>query len=149
MDMDAPDSPEDEDRWYKERRQEVIAYLDNAKLTRGAVGDEAAWGLVPHISIWAVESAKSPGWVGWWVVCGDCPTDYVTCDGDRTPRTALRRFASRWREAATLLAQGRQHAEFTVGNPNEARNLAPILAARAEALSAIADDDDAWGDLGI
>jgi hypothetical protein len=63
-----------------------------------------------------VESAKSPGWVGRWVICGDCPTDYVTCSGDRTPRSAIEAITARWREASASLAKGEQHPDFAVGD---------------------------------
>ena len=94
--------------------------------------------------MWAIESGTVRGWVGWWVVCGDCPTDYVTCTGDRTARSAIEMIAARWREATALLKNGKQHPQFTVGTPEAARELAPLLEARAELLEQFALDDSIW-----
>src|SRR5712672_2584609 len=99
IDAEAPDSDAEEGRWCAARRLHVLDYLQSALVAHGRVGEDPAWYLCPYVSLWAVESMKAPGWVGWWVIAGDCPTDIVTCDGDRTPRSALRDFASRWREA--------------------------------------------------
>jgi hypothetical protein len=110
----------------------------------GDIGEVPAWVLFPHISLWAVESGKAPGWVGWWVICGDCPTDYVGCTGDRTPRSAIGDFAKRWRIIAATLLRSESHPDFGVGNPDNARELAPILSARAKFLEGIAADDGVW-----
>jgi hypothetical protein len=143
-DADVPGSKSKEATWRSERRRQVVDYLDGANLAYGSVGESPAWFLFPYVSIWAVESVKNPGWVGWWIICGDCPTDYVTCRGDRTPRAAMRDFASRWRAAVPYLSRGEQHPDFVVGRPGEAKNLAPLLAERAQALEAFAADEDIW-----
>lgn len=96
------------------------------------------------MSVWAIESGTVPGWVGWWVICGDCPTNYVTCTSDRTPRSAIEMIAARWREAAALLKNGKQHPQFIVGKAEAARELAPLLAARAELFEQFALDDSIW-----
>jgi hypothetical protein len=113
--------------------------------THGEIGEVPAWAVFRHISIWAVERGKAPGKVGWWVICGDCPTDYVECTGDRTPRAAGEEFAEQWRSSAAAMMNDEQHPDFVVGSPASARELAPILAARAEVLLSAALDDSAWG----
>ena len=139
-----PGTSDEEQRWCVDRRREVIDYLDGANLAHGGVGEAPAWSLHPYLSVWAVHSLQSPERVGWWAICGDCPTDYVACAGDRTPRTALREIAAQWRTAAPFLARGEQHPDFVVGRPDHARELAPMLAARAEALEILAADDGLW-----
>jgi len=126
---------EEEEMWCDARRAQVVEYLSLQDLTYGAVGDVPAWRVFPYVSLWAVESGAYPGQVGWWVICGDCPTDYVTCEGERTPRSAVRAFAARWLEAADFLEKGEQHPDFQVGEPEEARSLAPMLRARAKVLA--------------
>ena len=66
----------DEERWCERERERVIAYLKHQRLYHGAVGEWPAWSVHPHVAVWAVESVVRPGWVGWWVISGDLPTDY-------------------------------------------------------------------------
>src|SRR3569833_2243658 len=106
------DETDDEYQWCAERRREALEYLDRQRVEHGQLGESPAWHVYPHLSLWAVESAQSPGRVGWWLICGDCPTDYVTCSGDRTPRSGIDAIAARWREASALLARGEQHPDF-------------------------------------
>jgi hypothetical protein len=42
------------------------------------------------------------------------------------------------------MINGGQHPDFVVGNPAGARELAPMLAARAEFLRVVALDDGVW-----
>jgi len=146
MSNDTSDPPDAaaEDVWISERRLEAIDYLRRQEVKHEALHDWPAWHIYPYVSVWAIESGTAPGWVGWWVICGDCPTDYVTCTGDRTPRSAIEMIAARWREAATLLKDGKQHPKFTVGTAEAARELAPLLAARAELFEQFALDDSTW-----
>jgi Domain of unknown function (DUF4826) len=112
----------------------VAAYLHRTGVVHGAVGQVPAWEVFPVVSVWAIESARAPGWVGWWVIAGDCPTDYVSCTGDRTPRSAIEQISARWREVAEVLGRGEQHPDFLVGSADAATDLATLLAARSEIL---------------
>jgi hypothetical protein len=140
-----PNQPDaEEKRWCSDLRRQVTDYMARTGVHHGEIGEVPAWAVFPYISIWAVESGEVPGNVGWWVICGDCPTDYVTCTGDRTPRAAVEAFAERWEKAATAMINGGLHPDFVVGNPASARELAPMSAARAEFLRAVALDDGVW-----
>jgi hypothetical protein len=75
------------------------------------------------------------------VICGDCPTDYVTCTGDRTPRSAVEELS---RAAAAAMLKDEPLPDFSVGNPQNAGELAPLLARRAELLAEWALDDSLW-----
>jgi hypothetical protein len=55
-------------------------------------------------------------------------------------------IAERWGKVAVAMMNGEQHPDFVVGNPAEARELAPMLAARAEVLRLAALDDSVWDD---
>jgi hypothetical protein len=136
----------EEERWCSDLRRQVTDYMAHTGVHHGEIGEVPAWDVFPHISIWAVEGGKAPGNVGWWVICGDCPTDYVVCTGDRTPRGAVESFAERWGKAAVAMMNGEQYPDFVVGNPADARELAPMLAARAEVLRLAALDDSVWND---
>ena len=138
------DDPVVEERWCSERRNEVAAYLTAERVTHGQIGEWPAWHLAPHISIWAIESQAKPGWVGWWAICGDLPTDYVSSAAIKHPRDAMLAFAHRWRTAADLMASGQSLPDFSVGSPAEWPSLAPMLASRAELLQDMATDTGLW-----
>ena len=138
------DDPEVAQRWLDERRAEVIAYLQGQRVEHGQVGDGPAWYLPPMVSIWAIESRQRPGWLGWWAICGDLPTDYVSADTIKHPREALRAIAERWSSAARDMAADRETPGFTVGPRAEWPRLAPMLASRAEALEGMASDPELW-----
>jgi len=130
--------------WASTLRLRVGEYLVRQGISHGRIGDAPAWSVFPCVSIWAVESSVSPGWVGWWVICGDCPTDYTTCTGDRTPRAAVEDFSSRWRALSEAMRRGESSADFTVGDSENSRELAPLLESRAQLLANWALDDTLW-----
>src|SRR4249919_488356 len=138
------DDPAVEERWCSERRSEVAVYLARERVTHGQIGEWPAWHLVPHVSIWAIESKANPGWVGWWAICGDLPTDYVSASSIKHPRDAVLAFAHRWRATAALMAAGQSSPEFSVGSPAEWPTLGPMLASRAELLQDMASDVGLW-----
>lgn len=141
-----PEQPDEvvEEAWCESQRQNVIEYLSRERLQHGKVGEWPAWHVYPHVSVWAIESVVQPGWVGWWAISGDVPTDCITCGSERTPRAAVREFGLRWKEAAAAMAEGRKLEEFTIGVPEHAPTLGPLLASRARTLLDWADDDEIW-----
>jgi hypothetical protein len=141
------DDPDVEERWCNERRSAVIAYLAQQHLVHGAVGEWPAWHVAPYVSIWAIESACKPGWVGWWVISGDLPTDYVSADAIKHPREAMRAIAVRWQGAAVLMAQGTGPPGVAIGSPNDWPSLAPLLESRAKLLQEWAGDESLWSRL--
>lgn len=133
--------------WCDSQRRGVVAYLDRQRLAHGEVGEWPAWDVYPHAALWAVESLKRPGFVGWWAISGDdVPNDYVTCGPQRHPREALREIGNRWLAAATALLDGRQPEGFTLALPGALpqADLAPLLSLRGGMLLSFADDDDMW-----
>ena len=144
MDESGTDANDPREKWCAERRQQVLDYLDAAQLVRGDLADIPAWLIYPYVSLWAVESHRTPGYIGWWVICGDCPTDYVTATPDQSARSGLRAIAAQWQSAVAYLERGEQHPDFTMGDAGDARTLSPLLEARAAALIKLADDDELW-----
>jgi hypothetical protein len=136
-----------EERWCNERRSAVIEYLQQQHLVHGTVGEWPAWHVAPYVSIWAIESTSKPGWVGWWVISGDLPTDYVSANAIKHPRDAIQAIAARWQNAAVLMAQGAGAPGFTIGSPNDWPSLAPLLESRAKLLQEWAGDERLWSDL--
>jgi hypothetical protein len=97
----------EEEAWCKSERDRVTAYQENEGLSHVGVGDWPAWHLSPYVAVWAIESVKNPGWVGWWAISGDLPTDYTTCGPERHPREGIRDIAARWKHAAECWAEKR------------------------------------------
>jgi len=141
------DDPDVEERWCNDRQSEVAAYLDRERVLHGRIGEWPAWHVAPYVSVWAIESKANPGWVGWWVICGDLPTDYVSAEHIKHPRDAVRAFSVRWRDAAEGMARGEAPANFSVGSQSDWPALTPLLSARATLLQDWAEDPEVWGDL--
>jgi hypothetical protein len=141
------DDPTVEAQWCADQRAEVTAYLHRERVDHGQLGEWPAWHVAPHVSVWAIASKKSPGWVGWWVICGDLPTDYVSAKTIKHPREAVRAIAEEWREQARLMANADSHPDTRIGRPEDRASLAPLLAARAAKLLELVDDDSVWADV--
>ena len=141
------DNPEVEELWCNERRSDVVAYLHQERLVHGQVGEWPAWHLAPYISIWAIDSKTNPGWVGWWAVAGDLPTDYISAGVIRHPRDAMQAIAARWHTAAEDMARGNASPDFSIGAPADWQALAPQLTSRAELLQSWAADSELWSNL--
>lgn len=140
------DDPTIEKQWCAERQAEVADYLRHEAVTYGRVGEWPAWHLAPYISVWAVESASRPNWLGFWVLCGDLPTDYVSAETIKHPRDAIRAIAQRWLEASSVMAQGKRPEFLNVGAIEDAKELAPMLESRASLLMDWVNDEELWED---
>jgi hypothetical protein len=141
------DNPAVEEQWCETIRGQVSEYLAREGVVHGRVGEWPAWYVAPYVSIWAIESRLKPDAIGWWAICGDLPTDYISADKIHHPRDAMRAIADRWRNAAELMACGKSPADFMVGSPPEWPNLAPLLASRAMLLLKWVNDSDIWNEL--
>jgi type II secretory pathway component PulL len=135
---------EEDAAWYAMQRQKVLNYLAEQGFVHLNIGEWPAWHVAPIVSVWAVESVKQPGWVGWWAISGDCPTDYVTCGGERNPRQALRDLGRRWLEGAEQWAAGERASDWGLRTENLEQELAPMLASRAQLLLDWAANDRNW-----
>ncbi len=135
------DDPEIEASWISGTRSRVGEYLSRQALKYGPVGDWPAWHVAPVVSVWAVQSLNCRG-VGWWVITGDLPTDYVHAAGIESPREAVAAFACRWADYVAACGEGRPPAEYTIGDGSD--ELLPPLESRARALQEWASDDELW-----
>lgn len=138
------DDPAVEEKWCADQRTQVAAYLAKEKVVHGEIREWPAWHIAPIVSVWAIESKKSPGWVGWWVISGDLPCDYVSADEIKHPRDAVRAIAESWLEQSELMARGETGANVSIGPPEEWSSLAPMLSGRASSLLEMVNDDDVW-----
>ena len=142
--MSSEEDREFEEKWHAERRVEAIEYLEREGVLHKRVADQPAWSVAPYVSLWAVESSAIPDTVGWWVICGDLPSDYVSASAARTPREALRAISILWAEAAEYMQRGEAHPTFRIGSGERADELAPLLASRAALLLDWVDDAELW-----
>jgi len=142
------DNPEIEEAWCDERRAEVTDYLRSQGVVSGRIGEWPAWHIAPYVSVWAVESGETAGAIGWWVISGDLPTDYISGREADDPRQAVGMFARRWNEAAEDMCAGRSAPHVKIGRTSHERStLAPLLKSRAALLADWAERDDLWADL--
>jgi hypothetical protein len=139
------DDPKVEEQWCGDRRVEVARYLAGEGVAHGRIGEWPAWHVAPCVSVWAIESKVRPGAVGWWVICGDLPTDYVSAAEIKDPRKALQAFADRWQEYREAVRSGAPPPEFTLdGADRSPVDLTRLLEKRAKFLSGLAGDDSVW-----
>ncbi len=134
----------EEAAWNEARREDAVYYLHKQGLKHGGVAATPEWSLPPYVSVWAVGSLKAPGSVGWWVICGDLPTDYCSSANCRDARSAVRFIAESWKAAAASIRPRDQ----TIADSGLPVSLAPLLASRAELLLEWTDDPDIWEDMG-
>ncbi len=137
------DDPAVEERWCSERRQIISEYLSKKGLSHGEIGEWPAWHLTPYVSLWAVESLKAPGHVGWWVICGDLPTDYLSAETVKHPRAAMLAFTKSWKDVASGVRKGEPLLELSLGPPDPEH--AASLENRSDLLRRVAEDDSVWG----
>jgi hypothetical protein len=140
----SPTEPADDIAWCEARRAEVIAYLERTGLAHGRVGDGPAFFVRPYASIWAVESRDRPEWIGYWVICGDLPTDALPAHDLATPRDAMRAFGKRWVLHGSELDRGVVHPAWQHLPDEQLPKFTATLKSRGAALQVWADDDTSW-----
>jgi hypothetical protein len=140
------DDPGVEEHWCAGCRRTVTEYLAKEGLDHGEVGSWPAWHVVPYVSIWAVESLLAPGYVGWWAICGDLPTDYLSSATIKHPRKAMLAFADTWKEVAEYMHKGMPHPHMSIGPSEPSPELISLLEERSDVLRRFAEDDSLWGD---
>ena len=59
--------------WVVSQRAHVEDYLRAQGIRDPNVGPWPAFEIAPVFAIWAVESKKVGGKIGWWAFSGDCP----------------------------------------------------------------------------
>ncbi len=139
------DDPTVKEQWCADRRAEVERYLASEAVEHGQVGEWPAWHVAPYVSVWAIESKIKPGWVGWWVICGDLPTDYVSAGKINHPRKALQAIADRWRRYCESVRSGSKTTEMSIGDSmGTPPDLLPLLEIRATMLASWAQDGSIW-----
>lgn len=139
--------PNDEDSWIQAQRKDAVGYLRRQRVKASRrVGKYPAFHVHPYLALWAVESKRSPGSIGWWAITGDLPTDYISSSEGRHPRDALRAFARHWKELSKFMLRGEAHPDCRIGTPREWPELGDLLRRRARIIQRYADDDGIWSE---
>ena len=139
------DDPAVQEHWCDECRRTVTEYLAKENVDHGEVGSWPAWHVAPYVSIWAVESLLAPGYVGWWVICGDLPTNYLSAATIKHPRKAMLAFADTWKQVAECMVKGVPHPSIRIGPTAQNPELASLLEKRSDVLRQFAQNDSLWG----
>lgn len=135
---------DDEDSWIEAQRKHAEEHLRGQQVDHIGIGEYPAFHVHPYLALWAVQSKRSPGWIGWWVITGDLPADYISSSEGRHPRDALRAFARHWQEVSEFMLRGQKHPDYRIGTPDQWPKLGDLLQRRAQILSRHADDDEFW-----
>lgn len=130
-----------EEIWLAVERLKVLDYLAEMGCRHAGVAEWPAFHIEPDFALWAVQSTKHDGRIGWWAISGDVPTDYMTSTDGESPQEALRHFSRQWADVAEHLRSGREHPTMDPGNRDQWPELAEMLQQRSDALAAYADDE--------
>jgi hypothetical protein len=133
-----------EDAWLAEQRAIAIGYLQKEGISTPVVAEVPAFHVSPYVSLWAVRSKKNPDAVGWWVIAGDLPTDYLSAENAEEPRMALAAIARLWKEAAERMLRGERDPDFKVGRSEDWPTLGDLLLRRSGILMRYSEDETLW-----
>ena len=137
----------EEARWCAAQRAIVVSYLEAEGLVHAEIGEWPAWHLAPIVSVWVVESLAHPGWIGWWVISGDIPTDYISASAvtpPQHPRKALTVFATSWLAQARATEPPLTAIRASPGSIVLTEETSSMLESRAKLLLSWTADDDLW-----
>ena len=130
--------------WCREQRTVISEYLNKEKLKYGSIGEFPSWFVAPYISIWAIHSLLNANSIGWWVIAGDLPTDYISSKNISTPREAIRQFSDNWTELSSLMIQGKNHPSMKINTEENRIELAELLEKRSKILHEWYNDEALW-----
>lgn len=134
----------DFENWVEKERNKVELYLNAQGIMKPNVGPWPAFEAAPYFAIWAVESKKVAGKIGWWAFSGDCPTDYVSEDGKCHPRNALKILIEKWKSFIPYLKKGKQPPDNKFGEGNNLKLLGDLLETRVSILEGWLSNDELW-----
>ncbi len=137
-------STSNQQAWIKAQRRAVVRYLRRERVDHLGVGDYPAFHVHPYFALWAVQSKKAPGSIGWWAASGDVPIDYISGTRVAHPRAALRAFARKWREVSGYMLRGQEHPNVMIGDPEQWLELGDLLRRRARILRHWVQDEEIW-----
>ena len=147
QDKKSYDDPDIEAQWCNEQQAVVAAYLQSQNVRHGRIGEWPAWHIAPVVSIWAIESTVRLNWIGWWVISGDLPTDYISSadvSDPQHPRTAIQMIAERWLKQADAWKEDRDFEGIQINSLHTRKELSTMLESRANLIIEWAENDLYW-----
>ncbi len=139
---------QDEINWILKQRTSVIGYVNRNIEKHGEIGEVPAFYIPPIISIWAIESTRSPGMVGFWVFSGNLPSDVIPRnwkDNSDNPRKALVRMNNIWKSYVGYLEKGQNPPGVNLGSSDQqCVQMASILSEKIDLFSEMINDEDIW-----
>jgi len=124
--------------WLTERRKDIRAYYHRQAIVHGGIPREPMWCQIPFSSVWLVKSIGTPGFHGWYVVCGDHPTDLVGMGTLEGTAEILEYFASKWWRAAQLLLDGEDYPDFHIERIEDRPKIGELVKDRSDKFSQLA-----------
>lgn len=140
------DESQEEEAWIAGERVKIIEYLATHRVDHLGVGEWPAFHIDPYLAVWAIQSKKSPGDVGWWAISGDVPTDYMSGSDANHPREVLSYFSRQWAEVSEFMGRGEAHPDSKIGRKEDWSALGPLLKSRSTLLGNFAADDGLWAE---
>jgi hypothetical protein len=134
------------DAWVTDQRSLVFDYLEAQGINQPNVGEWPAFDVAPYFAIWAIESQKVLGKIGWWAFSGDCPFDYVSNSGECHTRAALKILLVSWNRYIPYMRKGEQPPDSKIGDGENLLELGDLLERRVSVLEGWYEDDDLWED---
>ena len=128
-----------EEEWLDEQQEVAYQYMKKTGTNYGSIEHTPSFFVSPYVAVWAVESAKSPGEIGWWIITGDLPTDYISSSGVSSAREALIAFARSWSNSVNMYKNGKVDSTITLSDET-----AELLESRAKILTEWAYDESLW-----
>ncbi|MGD8594920.1 MAG: DUF4826 family protein [Gammaproteobacteria bacterium] len=128
-----------EEDWLDDQQEVASQYMKRTGTNYGSIEHTPSFYLSPYVAVWAVESGISPGAIGWWVITGDLPTDYISSSGISSAREAMSEFAKRWLNSVNVHKSGKHDPTITLSSET-----ADLLEKRANILNDWASDDSMW-----
>jgi hypothetical protein len=135
---------EDERLWCAVQRRAAVECLADAGIKPGSIPDMPEWHLSPCLSLWLIEAGRGDRATGWWVICGELPSDLFPAIAVFGPRNAMHAFGMRWLEAVSCLERGEPHPVLRACPPDDAGGFAAMLRSRADFLVSWSEDDMCW-----
>ena len=128
-----------EEDWLDEQQNVAYQYMEKTGAKHGRIEHTPSFFVAPYVAVWAVESSKSHDAIGWWVITGDLPTDYVSSTGISSAREAIIAFAKRWSNSVNMHKNGKVDPTITLSDET-----AILLESRAQILAEWAYDESMW-----
>ncbi len=127
-------SEEQLQQWMKQQLQKANKHLAENGVLFESVAMEDSRYLAPILAMWKIKDTKGQRY---WVISGDCPTDYIALSAASNAREAIKYMSFRWQaQADAIMAKG--------ATDKVQVDYANLLINRAEGLYDLQAKDELW-----